>query len=63
LKLRCSFRQLWRGALRRVIAEPALAARLAAGSRAAGARLPEWPKATEEWERAFDRLAALDPPS
>jgi glycosyltransferase involved in cell wall biosynthesis len=50
-------------ALRRVIAEPALAARLAAGSRAAGARLPEWPKATEEWERAFDRLAALDPPS
>ncbi len=50
-------------ALRRVIAEPALAVRLAAGSRAAGARLPEWPKATEEWERAFDRLAALDPPS
>ena len=49
-------------ALRRVIAEPALAARLAAGSRAAGARLPEWSKATEEWERAFDRLAALDPP-
>jgi glycosyltransferase involved in cell wall biosynthesis len=50
-------------ALRRAIAEPALAARLAAGSRAAGARPPEWPKATEEWERAFDRLAALDPPS
>jgi len=50
-------------ALRRVIAEPVLAARLAAGSRAAGARLPEWSKATEEWERAFDRLAALDPPS
>jgi glycosyltransferase involved in cell wall biosynthesis len=50
-------------ALRRVIAEPALAAWLAAGSRAAGARLPEWPKATEEWERAFDRLAAFDPPS
>jgi glycosyltransferase involved in cell wall biosynthesis len=50
-------------ALRRVIAEPALAAQLAAGSLAAGARLPEWPKATEEWERAFDRLAALDPPS
>src|SRR6266436_6544394 len=49
-------------ALRRVIAEPALAARLAAGSRAAGARLPEWPQATEEWERAFDRLSALDPP-
>jgi glycosyltransferase involved in cell wall biosynthesis len=49
-------------ALRRVIAEPALAARLAAGSRAAGARLPEWPQATEEWEKAFDRLSALDPP-
>ena len=50
-------------ALRRVISEPALAARLAAGSRAAGGRLPEWPKATEEWERALDRLIALDPPS
>jgi glycosyltransferase involved in cell wall biosynthesis len=49
-------------ALRRVIAEPALAARLGAGSRAAGARLPEWPQATEEWERALARLAALDPP-
>ena len=50
-------------ALRRVILDPALAARLAAGSRAAGARLPEWSQATEEWERALDRLAALDPPS
>jgi glycosyltransferase involved in cell wall biosynthesis len=49
-------------ALRRVIAQPALAARLAAGSRAAGARLPDWPQATEAWERAFDRLATLDPP-
>jgi glycosyltransferase involved in cell wall biosynthesis len=49
-------------ALRRVIAEPPLAARLAAGSRAAGARLPEWPQATEEWERAFDHLSSLDPP-
>ena len=29
-------------ALRRVIAQPALAVRLAAGSRAAGARLPDW---------------------
>jgi glycosyltransferase involved in cell wall biosynthesis len=48
-------------ALRRVIAEPALRARLAAGSRAAGARLPDWPQATEAWERASDRLAALDP--
>ena len=50
-------------ALRRVISKPALAARLAAGSRAAGGRLPEWPKATEEWERALDRLMALNPPS
>jgi glycosyltransferase involved in cell wall biosynthesis len=49
-------------ALRRVIVEPALAARLAAGASAAGARLPEWSQATEEWERALDRLAALDPP-
>jgi glycosyltransferase involved in cell wall biosynthesis len=49
-------------ALRRVIAEPALAARLAAGSHAAGARLPDWPEATLVWERAFDRLAALEPP-
>src|SRR5215472_2788179 len=50
-------------ALRRVISEPALAAQLAAGSRAAGGRLPEWSKATEEWERALDRLMALNPPS
>lgn len=50
-------------ALRRVIVEPALAARLAVGSRAASARLLDWPKATEEWERALDRLAAFDPPS
>ncbi len=50
-------------ALRRLIAEPALAARLAAGSRAAGARLRDWPQAAAEWEGACDRLAALDPPS
>jgi glycosyltransferase involved in cell wall biosynthesis len=49
-------------ALRRVIAQPALAARLAAGSRATGAHLLDWPQTTEAWERAFDRLAALDPP-
>jgi len=49
-------------ALRRVIAEPALAARLAAGSRARGAHLPDWRQATEGWEKAFDRLAALEPP-
>lgn len=50
-------------ALRRLIAEPALAARLAAGSRRAGARLADWSRATEGWESAFDRLAALEPPS
>ena len=49
-------------ALRRMIAQPVLAARLATGSRAAGARLPDWPQATETWETAFDRLAALGPP-
>jgi glycosyltransferase involved in cell wall biosynthesis len=49
-------------AVRRLIAQPVLAARLAAGSRVAGARLPDWAQATERWERAFDRLAALDPP-
>jgi glycosyltransferase involved in cell wall biosynthesis len=48
-------------ALRRVIAEPALAARLAAGSRASGALLPDWPQATQAWETAFDRLAGLPP--
>ncbi len=42
--------------LRRVIAEPTLAAGLAAGSRAAGARLPDWRHATERWERALDLL-------
>jgi glycosyltransferase involved in cell wall biosynthesis len=49
-------------ALRRVIAEPAFAAGLAAGSRAAGVRLPGWLQATEAWETAFDRLTGLAPP-
>lgn len=49
-------------ALRRLITEPALRVRLAAGSRAAGARLPGWRQATEVWEKASNRLAALDPP-
>jgi glycosyltransferase involved in cell wall biosynthesis len=49
-------------AVRRVITQPALAGQLAMGSRATGARLPDWHHATETWERAFDRLAALDPP-
>lgn len=50
-------------ALRRVIVRPGLADRLAAGSKAAGARLPEWPQATERWERAMRRLASLDLPT
>jgi hypothetical protein len=45
-----------------VIAEPAFAAGLAAGSRAAGARLSGWPQATKAWETAFDRLTRLAPP-
>jgi glycosyltransferase involved in cell wall biosynthesis len=49
-------------AVRRVIGQPVLAAQLAMGSRVAGLRLPDWAQATENWERAFDRLAALDPP-
>ena len=43
--------------LRLVLAHPAIAARLAAGSRAAGSRLPDWPETTERWERELDRLA------
>jgi glycosyltransferase involved in cell wall biosynthesis len=43
-------------ALRLLIGQPAVAARLAAGSRAAAARLPNWPQATERWERELDRL-------
>ena len=49
-------------AVRRVIAQPALAAGLAAGSRAAGALLPSWSQATAAWEAAFDRLAGLPSP-
>ena len=41
--------------LRRVITKPALAAGLAAGSRAAGARLPDWRQATLQWEQILDR--------
>ena len=46
-------------ALRRVITQPALAAGLAAGSRAAGARLPDWRQAAERWEQALDLLAII----
>jgi glycosyltransferase involved in cell wall biosynthesis len=44
-------------ALRRLITEPALSARLAAGSRAAGVRLPDWRQVTEQWESALNQLA------
>jgi glycosyltransferase involved in cell wall biosynthesis len=50
-------------ALRRVILKPALAARLAAGSRAAGGRLPDWRRATELWEQALDLAAGTQPPN
>ncbi len=48
-------------ALRRVLTEPALASRLAAGSRAAGRLLPDWRQAVMIWEAACERLAALPP--
>src|SRR5260370_38472797 len=48
-------------ALRRMIAGPALAAGLAAGSRAAGGRLPDWRQAAERGGQAMDRLAVLPP--
>jgi glycosyltransferase involved in cell wall biosynthesis len=48
-------------ALRRMITEPALAGHLAAGSRAAGARLPDWRETTQWWEQTLDFLA-LNPP-
>ena len=49
-------------ALKQVLGDGALAARLAAGSRIAGARLRGWPYATEQWEKAMDRLAACETP-
>jgi glycosyltransferase involved in cell wall biosynthesis len=49
-------------ALRRLIAEPVVAAKLAKASLAAGARLRDWRQTTKAWETAFDRLAALDWP-
>ena len=45
-------------ALRRFLDEPVLRARLAAGARKAGARLPDWPQAVAGWTAALDRLAA-----
>ncbi|MDB5407583.1 MAG: hypothetical protein JWL84_2495 [Rhodospirillales bacterium] len=45
-------------ALRRVIADPALRGRLAAGAAACGAALPDWPDSVARWAAAFDRLVA-----
>jgi len=45
-------------ALGRFLDEPALRARLSAGARRAGARLPDWPQAVAQWSAALDRLAA-----
>ncbi|MBV8934285.1 MAG: glycosyltransferase family 4 protein [Alphaproteobacteria bacterium] len=49
-------------ALRRVITRPALASRLAAGSRAAGARLPDWRQAAARWEEMLGELTATPAP-
>lgn len=46
-------------ALRRMLVAPALTARLALGSRAAGARLPEWRQTTALWEKALERFSRL----
>jgi glycosyltransferase involved in cell wall biosynthesis len=44
--------------LERVIAEPDLRRRLAAGALAAGALLPDWDQSVRGWAAAFDRLVA-----
>jgi glycosyltransferase involved in cell wall biosynthesis len=50
-------------ALRRVIAQPAVVKRLAAGWRAAGVRLPDWAQAVQRGKTGFDRHVALPPPT
>jgi glycosyltransferase involved in cell wall biosynthesis len=45
-------------ALQRVIAEPDLRRRLAAGALAAGALLPDWDQSVRGWAAAFERLVA-----
>jgi glycosyltransferase involved in cell wall biosynthesis len=49
-------------ALRRVLTQQALASSLAAGSRAAGARLTDWRQATIQWHEALALLAAIPGP-
>jgi hypothetical protein len=48
-------------ALRRVIAEPALAVRLVVDARASGGRLPDWRRSAERWEQALDLVVTLPP--
>src|SRR5258708_26457197 len=45
-------------ALRLLLDNAALRARLAAGAAAAGAALPDWPAAVRHWMAALDRLVA-----
>jgi glycosyltransferase involved in cell wall biosynthesis len=45
-------------ALRLLLDNAPLRARLAAGAAAAGAALPDWPAAVQHWMAAFDRLTA-----
>ncbi len=47
-----------RGALRSVLVDPLLRARLAAGALRAADALPDWPEAVRRWAEAADRLAA-----
>ena len=47
-------------ALRRVVEDTALRARLAAAARQAGRRLPDWPAAVDRWLAGLDVLAGLD---
>ena len=49
-------------ALRRMITRPEVASGLAAGSRAAGARLPDWRQAASRWEKALALLIAVPAP-
>src|SRR5262249_19521479 len=47
-----------REALRRMLVDEDLRARLAAGAALAAAALPDWPTAVRNWAAALDRLAA-----
>jgi glycosyltransferase involved in cell wall biosynthesis len=47
-----------REALHRMLVDPPLRRRLAAGARQAAAALPDWPAAVRRWAEAADRLAS-----